>query len=62
MSQGFRGALVALVGAAWAVSFVASLVNPDYHPDPSVNAAFTLVIGAALYRGATDKNGAGGDK
>lgn len=55
MSRTARAALIALVGAAWATSFVASLVNPDYHPDPSVNAAFTLVIGAALYKGGADK-------
>lgn len=52
-----RLALVALVGTAWATSFIVSLVNPEYRPDPSVNAAFTLVIGAALYRGSADKGG-----
>lgn len=58
MSQRFRAVLIGLVGAAWATSFVVSIFNPEYHPDPSVNAAFTLVIGAALYRGKAD----GGEK
>lgn len=46
--NGVRLGLVALVSGAWAASFVTSLLNPDYHPDPSVNAAFTVVLGVVL--------------
>lgn len=59
MNQAARAWLVAVVGAAWATSFVASLANHDYHPDPSVNAAFMLVIGAAIYKGGA--GGGGGE-
>lgn len=60
MNQTARAALVAVVGLAWATSFVASLINPAYHPDASVNAAFMLVIGAAIYKGGA--TGGGDDK
>lgn len=51
-----RDALVVLVGVGWVASIIGSIFNPNYEPDPSINAAFALVIGAALGIGKKESN------
>lgn len=51
-----RTTLIALVSAAWAISIVVTMFSDSYNPDPSINALFSGVIGAALAVGR------GGDK
>lgn len=50
-----RDALILLVTVAWLVSVVASAVSPSYTPDPSINGAFGLVVGAVLAAGKKDE-------
>lgn len=52
-----RDALVVLVAIGWVASILGSIFNPNYEPDPSINAAFALVIGAALGVGRKESNG-----
>jgi hypothetical protein len=41
-------AIAVVVTILWVANFVARLVIPDYNPSPAVDAAMTLVLGAAL--------------
>lgn len=43
--------LCVLVAAVWAVSIGASMLNPNYEPDPAINAIFGGTIGTALTLG-----------
>lgn len=54
-----RDAVVVIVGIGWVASIFGSIFNPNYEPDPSINAAFALVIGAVLGIGRKDSNGNG---
>lgn len=54
-----RDVVVVIVGVGWVASIFGSIVNPSYEPDPSINAAFALVIGAVLGVGRKDSNGNG---
>lgn len=56
-----RDALVVLVAIGWVASILGSIFNPSYEPDPSINGAFGLVIGAALAVGKKD-DGNGKDR
>lgn len=56
-----RDALIVLVAVGWLASIIGSIVNPTYTPDPSINGAFGLVIGAALAVGKKDGNDKGND-
>jgi hypothetical protein len=40
-----------LVAAVWAASIVLDMVNPEYSPDPAINAIFGGTIGTALTLG-----------
>lgn len=51
-----RDALILLVAVGWVASIIGQIFNPNYEPDPSVNASFALVIGAALGLGKKESN------
>ena len=47
--------LCVLVAAVWAASIVLDMVNPEYQPDPAINAIFGGTIGTALTLGRRDE-------
>ena len=51
--------LCILVAFVWATSIGLSMVNPDYKPDPAINAIFGGVIGTALALGKDTDKGTG---
>lgn len=51
MDTFIRRLVIFVVTTAWAVNFVAPFFMDSYHPDPSLNYIFVLVIGGLL---ATD--------
>ncbi len=55
IGERMRYALIALIALVWAVNYLATLVKPDYKPDPAINAPFLAVIGA-LVAGAKSKD------
>lgn len=48
--------LCVLVAAIWAASIVLDMVDPDYQPDPAINAIFGGTIGTALTLGRRDEH------
>lgn len=54
LSDRTRAGLIGLVAVAWLASVLGQIFNPDYKPDPSINGAFGLVVGAALAVGKKD--------
>ena len=54
LDGGVRDVLVVIIGLGWLASIIANAVNPAYEPDPSINAAFALVIGAVIGVGKKD--------
>ncbi len=60
MGDKARNALIALIALVWAVNYTATLVKPDYKPDPAINAPFLAVIGALVAASAKDKDGKDG--
>lgn len=51
MSEHIRNGICVLVSIAWAASIALSMISPDYHPPPTLNIAFTGVLGLALATG-----------
>lgn len=47
--------LCVLVATVWAASIVLDMVNPEYQPDPAINAIFGGTIGTALTLGRRDE-------
>lgn len=40
--------IIGVVTAVWAGGIVLGMVNPEYRPDPFVNAIFSLIVGGAF--------------
>lgn len=56
MDKRLAAAVAITITAAWAVSFLVSIVNQSYEPPASVHALMMLVAGAA-FGGALRKGG-----
>ena len=44
-----------MVAGVWATSIVLDMFNPEYQPDPAINAIFGGTIGTALTLGRKDE-------
>lgn len=51
MSERIRNGICILVSVAWAASILMSMISTEYHPPPTINIAFTGVLGLALATG-----------
>jgi hypothetical protein len=47
-----------LVATVWAASIVLDMINPEYQPDPAINAIFGGTIGTALTLGHKEERDA----
>lgn len=56
LSGKMRDAVIVLVSIAWLASIAGQIFNPEYKPDASINAAFALVVGAAIGAGKKDND------
>lgn len=56
LSGRVRTGLCILVAAVWATSILMSWFNPEYKPDPTLNAMFASIIGFAITLGGKDKD------
>lgn len=54
LSTRVRTGIVILVSTMWAASTVMTWVDPDFRKDPSLDAAFGLVIGVTVGVGRKD--------
>ncbi|MEV8373023.1 hypothetical protein AB0P21_09815 [Kribbella sp. NPDC056861] len=46
-----RTILIVAVSLVWVANYTASIINPNYKPDPAINAPFLAVIGALVASG-----------
>lgn len=52
-----RNALLIVITTVWVVNFGAALVVPDYNPSESINAVFTVIVGALFALGNKKSSG-----
>jgi hypothetical protein len=55
LSGKVRTGLCILVALVWTISIARQLFDPDFKPDPAVNAVFSTVIGAAITLGGKER-------
>lgn len=52
ISERIRAGLCILVATAWAANVALNMLRPSYESDPSINLAFTAVLGLVLASGS----------
>lgn len=55
VSGRLRTGLCVLVAVLWAASVARQILDPEFHPDPAINAVFSTVIGAVVVLGGKEK-------
>lgn len=53
MNDRIRAGLCILVATAWAANVALNMFRPTYESDPSINLAFTAVLGLVLATGSS---------